>query len=639
MNSENVSLLRKIVRVIFRQNKYLEHRANIREVYFGIRIRFLGLLALVVIAIISTTSLIMYFNQKESLEKEKYNKALTLTRILGGPAEYYLDKTIDTSKEELRIKYKTIKRECTNFKNYNDDIAKIVLTDEKGRVKYSTYGRDYKRQKIFPYIKEALQKDKEELISYDYTCNWKNKKTGDMNTSHFRAITQPLFLNSGNVFKLIKDYKRFYKEYKGSSRKRKKQIDYYLYRRYASILPEDFKPEAHSDNTLTSEISQANDIDFLFQYLFRDIMKYRQKYIPQNQKWLWNDGWLFTLKKAKTQAYINDNSKKAKEIEDLIEKRINNMAEQVDDIRRLGAIAIVFDVDAINSATSKNIRDVMGFAGIMIVISIFIFFIILTLMIQNLKKLERWAIAVSNGDIQSRIDIKTNDEIGRLGDITNFMLDELTVKYHLEKYVSNSTHNMISESKGQMLSPDLGITNRENLAFLFADVRGFTSFSEQNDPETVVEVLNHYLELQSNIVKSNDGDIDDYVGDEIMAHFAGPDRADRAIATAVSIQKNIKKSNRERVKNGLPVFEVGIGVHGGDVVVGNIGSQFRMDFACIGDAVNLASRLCSSAKAGEIISSRELFKLARKKWSHVTRRPIEVKGKEKKISIVKINTD
>ena len=87
-----------------------------------------------------------------------------------------------------------------------------------------------------------------------------------------------------------------------------------------------------------------------------------------------------------------------------------------------------------------------------------------------------------------------------------------------------------------------------------------------------------------------------------------------------------------------PYFEVGIGLHGGDVVEGNIGSRFRMDFSCIGDVVNLSSRLCSNAKPGEILVSQELYSQVQSKHKYKTVKipPISVKGKAKKINVVKI---
>ncbi len=242
---------------------------------------------------------------------------------------------------------------------------------------------------------------------------------------------------------------------------------------------------------------------------------------------------------------------------------------------------------------------------------------------------------MSQGDLDTKIEIASNDEIGRLGDIFNSMLDEVVQKYHLEKFVSSSTRSMIRKKHLEAGAPSPGSTGRENFAFIFSDVRGFTSFSERNDPATVIEVLNFYLNLQAGIVKSRRGDIDDYTGDQIMAHFGGEKRADTAIETAVAIMKAIKEENVLRTRQGLPIFEVGIGVHGGDVIVGNIGSEFWMDFACIGDAVNLTARLCAAAGAGEIIVSKELFSRAKKKHRHEAMQPLLVKGKTKEIGVVR----
>ncbi|MCP4130214.1 MAG: adenylate/guanylate cyclase domain-containing protein [bacterium] len=635
--NKDVSLLRRAARVVFRQKKYLEHKARIREVYFGIRIRILGMLSLVMILVISVLTFIMFINQKNLLKEEKMIKARTLTRILSGPAEFYLDKNVETSKEALSIKLETIQRECSNFKSYNSDIVKIVLTDDRGRIKYSTVKKDYRRKKVLPYIQKALKEMDEKPGSREYTIKKYNKKTKENIEMLRRAITYPIFLHKGNVVDLLKDFNRLYGEYNSAGTKRKRQIYRYLWKKYAETLGEDFSPAKYEkpENGVL-KVQKANDIDFLFLHLFNNIMKYRMKYIPKKERWLWNDRWLFTQKRYKFQSYLDDNADKAKKSHDLIVKRMTQLSKKVEKIRRLGTLAVVFDVNAQQKAAEKNIKKVIKIALIMMAISAVAILIVLNFMIQNLKRLEKWAIAVGDGNLDTKIKISTNDEIGRLSDITNYMIGEIKEKFHLEKYVSTSTKNMIQEKKELQTSPNLGVTGRNTYAFIFSDVRGFTSFSEKNDPATVIEVLNFYLELQSEIIKSNNGDINDYVGDEIMAHFSGNKRVNQALDSAVKIMKEIKKANEKRKKAGHPVFEVGIGVHGGDVVVGNIGSKFRMDFACVGDAVNLTSRLCSTAGPGEILVSKELFSLTGKTYTTKRSPSIEVKGKEKKIPIVKI---
>lgn len=134
-------------------------------------------------------------------------------------------------------------------------------------------------------------------------------------------------------------------------------------------------------------------------------------------------------------------------------------------------------------------------------------------------------------------------------------------------------------------------TESRELAFLFTDIRGFTTLCEGRSPEEVVKLLNHYLELQSSLILGNGGDIDKFVGDEIMAMFEGPDkelkacRAGLAIREAMAREKELAKAAKRHV------VTVGIGINAGPVVFGSVGAQNRMDFTSIGDTVNLAARL------------------------------------------------
>lgn len=636
MSNKKNNFLERFIKYLPKKNKKQE---NFRQVYFGLRIRFLGLLILVMIFIISTLTLIMYLDQRNLQEKEKNSKAETLTKILSGPAEFYLDKDINTSREELRIKYETIEREATNFKAYNSDIIKIILTDEKGLIKFSTNAADINQKSGAEFIQKCLAQEEEELNDHEYDHkdtrkNWKNKTA---RKSTYRAITYPIFLHYGNVVGVLNDFKNYYAKYHEADKKERSRIYRLLWKKYGDTLGEDFDPvKASHEKGLSKDIARAGDIDFLFLKMFGSIMENRNKRIKKGEKWMWEDKWLRSLKNSKAETYINDMPSKAKEINDQIISRISYLYSQVEEIKRLGALAIIFNVDKIKMDLNANISRVINIALIMIIISAISFLFVLNFMIQNLKKLEKWAISVSKGQLDTKIEIEANDEIGRLGDIFNYMLDEVKLKYHLEKFVSSSTRSMIRKKHSESDIPEPGGTGRENYAFIFSDVRGFTSFSEKNDPAAVIEVLNFYLNLQAKIIKSKRGDIDDYTGDQIMAHFGGEKKADTAIETAIGIIKAIAKENAERKKAGLPVFEVGIGVHGGDVIVGNIGSEFRMDCACVGDTVNVSSRLCSAAKAGEILVSQELFLKAKKKYSHEVIPPITVKGKTKEIAVIRI---
>ncbi len=631
-------LSRRALNFIFRSNKNLSSRADIRAVYFGLRIRILALITLVMAITLSILTLIMYVNQQHLIEDLNSARAKSLTRILSGPAEFYLDKDMETSKEEQKIKYQTIERESKNFIAYNDDIVKIILTNERGQVRYSTSKSDFGLKNPPDYISKSLKAEEDKLIHYDFTLKKKKrpspKKTED---NRYRAIVFPIILHKGDLIDILSDFNRFNEESRKAGKTRKQQIYRYLWGKYRDALGERYDPDSAGQDSGKDLIVKAGDVDFLFLGLFRYLMKKRNRPISRVEQWKWNDAWLMARKKERARAIEDDNPAKAKDSDDLIVAHMNELSQKLDSIRRLGVLALVFDVDAIKRTSSERIRQASHAALAMMVAGIIAIFIVLNYMIKNLKKLERWAISVSGGNLNEKIFIKARDEIGRLGDISNHMIDEIKEKYNLEKFVSKSTKSMIRGARTGAKKPDLGVIGRRKYAFIFSDVRGFTSFSERNDPSTVVEILNFYLDLQSNIVKGNKGDIDDYVGDQIMAHFSGEKRADRAIDTAVKIMREIEKVNTRREKEGLPVFQVGIGIHEGDVVTGNIGSSFRMDFACVGDAVNLTSRLCSSAKPGEILASQAVFDQASKQHAHTKGDSIEVKGKDKKIPVVRVS--
>jgi class 3 adenylate cyclase len=132
-----------------------------------------------------------------------------------------------------------------------------------------------------------------------------------------------------------------------------------------------------------------------------------------------------------------------------------------------------------------------------------------------------------------------------------------------------------------------------DVTLYYADIRDFTSFAEENPPETVVALLNEFITMQVEAIHEAGGDVDKIIGDAVLAVFYGPDRAARAIAGACEALRRCKARDLPR---GL-----GIGVHDGFVVAGVIGAPSRQDYTVIGDAVNVAARLCSLAAEGELV--------------------------------------
>jgi adenylate cyclase len=154
---------------------------------------------------------------------------------------------------------------------------------------------------------------------------------------------------------------------------------------------------------------------------------------------------------------------------------------------------------------------------------------------------------------------------------------------------------------------NLGGTN-SCVTMLFSDVRGFTTMSENLEPEKVVQVLNEYFADMTPIVFEHRGMLDKYMGDGMMALFGVPlqcpDAATNAVSAAIAMQRRMEWVNRDLQSIGMSEISIGIGINTGTVTVGYIGSEERTDYTAIGDAVNLAARLEKQAQAGQIIISR-----------------------------------
>ena len=213
---------------------------------------------------------------------------------------------------------------------------------------------------------------------------------------------------------------------------------------------------------------------------------------------------------------------------------------------------------------------------------------------------------VKEGDLSVNAAVQSGDEIGILAKRINDMIQGLRERMHLTKFVSDDTLSAVQ--KADLKGVELG-GKRKEATVLFSDIRGFTSYSETVDPEDVIDMLNTYLNRQAEIVKEFDGDIDKFVGDELMAIFIGDDMAKNAVNCSVAIQKAMTEINQNAGGN----IGVGIGINTGLMVMGAMGSKDRMDYTVIGDNVNLGARLCSAAKAGEIILAKSVTALLDKK--------------------------
>lgn len=168
------------------------------------------------------------------------------------------------------------------------------------------------------------------------------------------------------------------------------------------------------------------------------------------------------------------------------------------------------------------------------------------------------------------------------------------VKNILGQYVSPAMLSQVIEhNKEDYLKAEVG--SKEYLTVFFSDIRGFTTISEQYPVEKVVEVLNDYLSEMVDIIFDNDGTLDKFIGDAIVAFWGAPVRFDdhsyKAVVSALSMIKTLGSLNERNREKGLPELSIGIGIHTDHVILGNIGSRKKLDYTVIGDGVNLTSRL------------------------------------------------
>lgn len=197
----------------------------------------------------------------------------------------------------------------------------------------------------------------------------------------------------------------------------------------------------------------------------------------------------------------------------------------------------------------------------------------------------------------------------------------------------------------QVLSGNRDITaggTRHTVTILFADIRNFTSYSEENTPEDVIDFLNAYFNDMISVIFKYNGTLDKIIGDGLMAIFGAPfpseQDAENAVRTALDMQKKLRTFNELREMSGQQKIKIGIGIHTGEVILGNIGSHQRLDFTVIGDAVNTASRLegLTKNKDAEIIISAATRSLLPKTFSVESLGSEMVKGKKEAVEIFSV---
>lgn len=204
------------------------------------------------------------------------------------------------------------------------------------------------------------------------------------------------------------------------------------------------------------------------------------------------------------------------------------------------------------------------------------------------------------------------------------------------RYVSKAVVQEILSTKEEIKVGGV----RKDITLMFVDIRGFTPLSEKMEPEDIIKILNEYLDLCSRAVFAQEGTIDKFMGDGVMSIFGAPiaqdDHPERAVRAALQMQRESGKLAEQLLERYGRSVSFGVGVNSGPAVVGNIGSHERLDYTAIGDTVNLAARLESNAKPGQILISKATYERIKEKFEVTALDPIKVKGKENLVEIYQV---
>jgi adenylate cyclase len=219
------------------------------------------------------------------------------------------------------------------------------------------------------------------------------------------------------------------------------------------------------------------------------------------------------------------------------------------------------------------------------------------------------------------------------------VLDDLTERKALEAQ-RRLFERMVSPAVIQQLDPESVKMEgkRADITILFADIRGFTSYSEKQSPEELVSVLNRYLAAAAEAVLAEEGTVDKFLGDAVMAWYNAPirqsDHTLRAVRTALNIRSAIEELYTELPKEAHLGF--GVGIHYGEAVLGLIGTEKKVEYTAIGDSVNTTKRIQENSRKNQILISQEAYKRV-KKYIYVDKLDsLEVKGKSKPIMVYEV---
>ncbi len=240
--------------------------------------------------------------------------------------------------------------------------------------------------------------------------------------------------------------------------------------------------------------------------------------------------------------------------------------------------------------------------------------------------------ALENYDLRMR-NIQLIDELKQKA------AQEMEIRRIFQKYVPETIVNqMLSEEATDLFAGELRV-----VAVLFSDIRGFTAFSSKLKPDQVVNFLNKYFSVMNTIVSKHKGSVNKFLGDGLIAVFGAPisslNNAENAVKAALEMVEALQKFNEDYAKEYVgEEIKIGIGINLGEVIAGNIGSEEKMEYTIIGDAVNVASRVegLTKDRPNSILISRSVYKWVDDLIEVEKLEPVQLRGKLDKIQLYRL---
>jgi adenylate cyclase len=304
---------------------------------------------------------------------------------------------------------------------------------------------------------------------------------------------------------------------------------------------------------------------------------------------------------------------------------------------RVGTGYVGFSQAGILQAVGRARTRATGITLVMLVIGVSGALALAAALARPIVRLMEGTRAVAGGDFSVALPVTSRDELGTLtaafNDMARSLREKEMIKRAFSRYVAREVVDEILKDPEQTVLTG----ERREVTVLFCDIRGFTATAEALPPEAVVELLNAFYDLMIETTFKHDGTLDKFLGDGVMAVFGAPlyrrDHAIMAARTALAMQGAVRELSARRVKAGQPPLVIGIGLNAGEVIAGTLGSDARMEYTVVGDSVNLAARLESTAAPGQILVSAETYARLEGAVRGRLLGPITVKGRDEPVVV------